>query len=70
MFDRRRRGSEPLPTIHTHRHLRAGETIPSLPGLLDQMVAFRMDVERARAAPVIDELEMDHLIEDDDDLED
>lgn len=71
MFDRRRRINEPLPMVQKHRHLRSGESIPPLPGLLDQIVAFRADAERVRVEPVIDELELAALPDDDsDDLPD
>jgi hypothetical protein len=68
MFERRRSAGEPLPLTQTHRRLRSGENIPPMPGLLDQIAAFRADVERARLAPVVDELDIEPIEDDEDEL--
>ena len=73
MFERRRRPSEPLPLTQVHRQLRSGEHIPTAMGLLDQMMAFRVDAERIKESPVIDELDLEEhgfIDLDEDDQED
>lgn len=48
MFERRRRVQSSSDFVQAHRVLRGGETIPALPGLLDQIAACRSEMQRSR----------------------
>ena len=70
MFERRRRVQNTSDFIQAHRVLRGGETVPALPGLLDQIAACRSEMQRSRRRHEEEALDAEPLAlfaEDDDD---
>lgn len=67
MFERKRRAADASRSVQSHRTLRSGETIPPLPGLLDQLLALRTEQSRASHGLVEDELEITTDWDDEDD---
>jgi hypothetical protein len=47
MFERRRRAIAQMSFLQSQRALRAGELIPPLPGIADQILACRSELIRA-----------------------
>lgn len=59
MFERRRLAVSAMNFVQARRRLRTGERVPGLPGLVDQLEAFRADVARSQRQQVEDEIEIE-----------